>query len=100
MGTVVEPPHPRDPVGTVGRAKMDSLPTPPPLPAGCAPCDASRAIDPIRFHHRPGFRFWVSGFPGSGHPIQPQNTRFRVEQTPRNPISALRNARFPGNPSV
>jgi hypothetical protein len=44
MGTVIEPPHPRDPVGTVGREIRDPLPTPPlPSPDPRAPLASSVA---------------------------------------------------------
>jgi hypothetical protein len=73
MGTVVEPPHPRDPVGTVGRAKRDSLPTPP-TPASRLRTLRRESIDATRPDSSPS-RIPVLG---SDHPTHPQNTLFRV----------------------
>jgi len=60
MGTVVEPPHPGHPVGTVGRAKRDPL-SPPPPPTGRPRTlrrDASHRPDPVP----PPSRIPVLGF--------------------------------------
>jgi len=63
MGTVIEPPHPHHPVGTVSRAKRDPLPPPHPSQVGRAPLASSVDSLPTWCTLPAGFRFPVPKYP-------------------------------------